>query len=120
MRVADTCSHLATMLDTEMIGYPAIYPRRTRWDDMPFVGNLRSQLRSRYLLKYVHADDVGSLSGGADWQQYVTPTPYAPSETIPYLALPRPRARRMYVLLLDPRKLRRVKGPRWVTLGQGI
>jgi hypothetical protein len=108
------------MLDTEMIGYPAIHPRRTPWRDISHVADLEAQLRGRYLLKYVHPDQVGAFASGADWEQYATPTPYSPSEAVPYLALPRPTTKRMYVLLLDPSKLRDVKGPRWVTLGQGI
>jgi hypothetical protein len=63
---------------------------------------------------------LGTLLGGTNNPQYVTPTPYAPEETISWLALPLPNQPRPYGLLLDPDKLTDVYGPRWGLLGGGI
>jgi hypothetical protein len=60
------------------------------------------------------------LTSGTTDTQFVTPTPYAPEETISLLALPPGAGNREWVLLLDPRRLTNVFGPRQVRFGGGL
>lgn len=78
------------------------------------------ELGGRFLLRYllpshtrVSLEDMGK-------KHWVTPTPYSPEETIEMLALPAPTRPREYVLVLDPRKIDEVQGPRQVLFGGGI
>jgi hypothetical protein len=60
------------------------------------------------------------FQNGTDLPTYVTPTPYAPEETISWLFLPSARVPRTHVLLLDPAKIPLIQGPMWVAAGAGI
>ena len=51
--------------------------------------------------------------------QFVTPTPYSPTEVISWLALPT-TARREFALFLNATQLSDVRGPRRVLLGGGL
>lgn len=85
--------------------------------------DVAEELGKRYLLRYLLPWQVSSLTRGTKNQQYVTPTPLAPEETIPWLNLPAPQHPRTFVLLIDPELLPDdypVRGPRWVYLGGGI
>jgi hypothetical protein len=115
-----TCSHLATLLDADMIGPHRIYPGNTRVQDLPTVLDPASELHGRFLLRYVLARHVGELRNGSSDPQWVTPTPYAPEETVSWLALPAPTEPREYVLMLDPSRLHGLVGPKWVYMGRGI
>ena len=62
----------------------------------------------------------GAYTSGTTNPQLVTPTPFAPEETVSWLALPSPRSPRPYVLLLKPEEIPDIWGPRWVRFGGGI
>jgi hypothetical protein len=81
-----------------------------------------SPLVGRYLLRYLLPHQVGLFITGSRHRQYVTPTAYAPEETISWLALPAPKQPRTYGLLLDARKMAdtEILGPRWVRLGKRV
>lgn len=114
-------ARLATSLDAGMLERRAmIYAPNTRLADLPEVTDLETQLGGRWLLRYLLAEDVHRLEQGTTQRQYVTPTPYAPQETIRWLALPAAASPRRYVLLLEPGALSAVYGPRWVRMGSGI
>jgi hypothetical protein len=113
------------MLDKRVIsiypaGTPHIYSPGTPLSGMQLVKDLSNQLGKRYLLRYLLPHQLGTLLNGTSNRQYVTPTPYAPEETVSWLALPAPDQPRPYVLVLDPKKLTDVYGPRWVQMGGGI
>lgn len=81
---------------------------------------VRNELGGRYLLRYLLPHQVGVHIEGTQESQWVTPTPYAPEETVSWLALPAPTQPRTLVLLLKPEMIDEIWGPRWVRLGQGI
>jgi hypothetical protein len=81
---------------------------------------IAKELGGRYLLRYLLRHQVGRYTGGSSDQHWVTPTPYAPEETISWLALPAPRDPRAYVMLLKPEEITEVWGPRWIRFGGGI
>ena len=116
---------LATMLDQETleVGHlVTIFPRSTPDLAMPPKTGIvvSRELGERYLLRYLLRDQVGRFTAGSTDPHYVTPTPYSPQELTSYLALPNPKKRRAYVLVLDPKKIAEIRGPRWVRGGNGI
>jgi hypothetical protein len=78
------------------------------------------EIGRRYLLRYLLPHQVGSFISGSQNQHYVTPTPYAPEETIFFLALPAPTQPRPYVLVLDPEQIDHILGPQWIRGAPGI
>ena len=124
-----TSSRLATILDSEMLinngariyppGFPLASLRLLPSQPVP-TSDLSTQLGKRYLLRYLLPHQVGTLTTGTTRRQHVTPTAYAPEETVSWLALPSPTQPRTYVLLLYPSQLTNVYGPRWVLMGGGI
>ena len=78
------------------------------------------ELGDRYLMRYLLPHQVGQFVGGSSGPHWVTPTAYAPEETISWLALPAPRDPRPYVMLLKPEEIVDIWGPRWVRFGGGI
>lgn len=78
------------------------------------------ELGDRYLCRYLLPHQVGQYVAGSGNPHWVTPTAYAPEETISWLALPTPRGPRPYVMLLKPGEIVDIWGPRWVRLGGGI
>jgi hypothetical protein len=79
-----------------------------------------TELSGRYLLRYLLPHQVGQYAAGSGDQHWVTPTPYAPEETVSWLALPAPRDPRTYVMVLHPAQIPVICGPRWVRFGGGI
>jgi len=130
-----TSSHLATLLDAEMLrrnGVKAIY-HWVGWDQIIAEQGARGldaskHFDGRFLLRYVRRSQQGRFTSGSTGQTFVTPTPYAPEEAVSWLSLPFPGDPPALVLLLDPRELGyrdtgpiyRVYGPRWVPFGRGI
>jgi hypothetical protein len=78
------------------------------------------ELGGRFLLRYLLPGQKDVFLKDIHNKQWVTPTPYSPEETIAMLALPAPEQPREYVLILDPRKIEEVQGPRQVLFGNGI
>lgn len=119
-----TSSWLATFLDWEML-----LKRQTRIApvnafeeelDQKSGGEVAHELGGRYLLRYLLPQQVGLFIQGSIAKHYVTPTPYAPEETIAYLALPHPTQPHPYVLVLDPAQIVHIWGPQWIRGGMGI
>lgn len=129
-----TSSRLATMLDADMLarnGRTRIAPPGTPQSRLSIrtANRVAWELGGRYLLRYLLPYHLQSyFNGGPDSLQaflnmghYVTPTPFSPEETVPWLALPAPDQPRPYVLLLKPERITtRILGPRWVRMGGGI
>lgn len=103
-----------------LLARTAIAPVDADLSSLPRVANLPDQLGGRYLLRYLLRSQLGTLTSGTSDTQFVTPTPYAPEETISWLTLPPASGSREWVLLLDPNQLTNVYGPRWVRLGGGV
>src|SRR5215211_4018811 len=121
MGATGTSSRLATHLDAEHIRIRTpIAAIGTPLHALPRVNDLDGQLGGRLLLRYLTADRVGTLLGGVRHRQFVTPTGYAPGETISWLALPPAAGPRTFALLLKPAQLNDVRGPRWIQFGGGI
>ena len=120
-----TAGWLATVLDQEMLEIAkrvhiatratpdALLPRKTGRE-------VAEELGRRYLIRYLLPTQVGKLIDGTPDRQFVTPTPIAPDDTVSYLALPAPKQRRSFVLLLKPWEINEVLGPRWINLGRTI
>lgn len=75
------------------------------------------ELGGRYLVRY--ASQPGGLrdAAGRTASVYVSPTPFAPTEAVRWLALPR---RVGFYLLLDAAFVPQIAGPRYVQFGQGL
>jgi hypothetical protein len=78
-----------------------------------------AHLGSRYLLRYLMRNQYRNFAAGSSTLNFVTPTPYSPTETLAWLALPSP-VRRDFVLFLNPAMIKDIRGPRRVLLGGGI
>jgi hypothetical protein len=122
-----TAKLLATNLDRHMLEERGtiIVPGVTQDAAVPSKSGVEvfDELGGRFLLQYLltgQGDTVEKLSQIQGRLQWVTPTPYSPEETISMLALPAPEQSREYVLILDPRKIEEIQGPRRVLLGLGI
>jgi hypothetical protein len=76
------------------------------------------ELGGRRLLRYVPGPHAPYGSGSSD-PHWATPTAYAPSETLTWLALPG-TAPREYVWLIDPAQVPDIWGPREVFGGHGV
>ena len=118
-----TCRAIATRLDEEMLAHrPAIvYPSHTPLAAMPARSgpDIAAELGGRYLLRYLIRRQYRQFTTGSASLQFVTPTPYSPTEAISWLALPT-AARREFVLFLNAKHLSDVRGPRRVLLGGGL
>jgi hypothetical protein len=120
-----TSSWLATLLDLEMLELAkgiAIASAWTPAGDLPDKtgAEVAEELGGRYLLRYLLPNQVGQFVDGSIAQHFATPTPYAPEETVSYLALPAPTQPRTHVIVLDPGAIPRVLGPQRVRGAQGI
>jgi hypothetical protein len=118
---------LATNLDRQMLEVRGIViePTVTPDAEVPLKSGTEifEELGGRFLLRYLlpgQGDTSAKLSEIQSRYQWVTPTPYSPGETIAMLALPAPERPREYVLILDPREIEDIQGPRYVKFGGGI
>lgn len=118
-----TCSAIATRLDEEMLAVrPAVvYPSHPSLAAMPARSgpDVAAELGRRLLLRYLLRKQYRKFTTASTSPQFVTPTPYSPTEAVSWLALPTP-ARRDFVLFLNPIHLSDVRGPRRVLLGGGL
>ena len=119
------CSVMATLLDQELlevVGGVGIAGRGTPDSELRLKSGseVSRELGGRYLLRYMLAGQLGRYVNGSGAQHYVTPTPYAPEETVPWLGLPAASEPRTHVMLLDPRYIPALLGPRWIRFGMGI
>jgi hypothetical protein len=79
-----------------------------------------AEIGGRYLLRYLLPYQVGRYGAGSQATHYVTPTAYAPEETVSYLALPQPDQPRPYVFVLNPAAISFIWGPQWIRGSPGI
>ena len=77
-------------------------------------------LFGRLLLKYFTQAQIGTYSAGVSFPVYATPTPMPVADLRDCLGLPSPTVKREWALLLDPNEVPVIKGPHWITAGQGI
>jgi hypothetical protein len=115
---------LATQLDHEMLSAHGVAIAATAVPTPALARKtgrqVAGELGHRYLLRYLLPHQVGGYVGGSSEPHWVTPTPYAPEETISWLALPALRDPRPYVMLLKLGEIVDIWGPRWVRFGGGI
>jgi hypothetical protein len=78
------------------------------------------ELGGRLLVRYMLRRQLGSFAGGSVSKHYVTPTPLSSDGLGSFLALPSVTERREFVMLIDPKAVPEVLGPRWVLAGEGI
>lgn len=114
----ESSAWLATRLDIEML--PKVHGPEVSEDDLDLRrgSEVSTELGGRLLLRYVLARQAHEFE--TDHKIWTTPTAYAPSDIRHYLAMPRPDLPRQHVLLLDPREIDWIQGPRWVAMGSGI
>lgn len=118
-----TSSLLTTLLDQVMLeNRITITPASTPDAEVPLKHGktVFDELGGRFLLRYLVPTQIEAFRAGGKGVHWVTPTPYSPEETIPWLALPALGEPRRHVLLLDPREIKVIRGPRWIRLGGGI
>lgn len=115
---------LATSLDISMLERRGvrIFPGPTPDKSLPHKTGVEvsRELGGRFLLRYVLPDQLGRYTAGSLDVHWVTPTPYAPLDLVPYLFLPNPKRIRTHVMLLNPVHIPTIAGPRRVNLGEGI
>jgi hypothetical protein len=78
------------------------------------------ELGGRLLVRYMLRRQLGLFAGGSSDKHYVTPTPLSQSDAPSFLALPVVAERRSFAMLVDPREIDEIQGPRWVRGGNGI
>jgi hypothetical protein len=82
-----------------LAGGATIHPSTMTDHDLPERpgAEVSDELGGRYLLRYMRAAQVGTLTGGSTLPQWVTPTPYSPDEAISWLMLPDPLVPRTHL-----------------------
>lgn len=121
-------SWLATTLDEEMLRLRVpsvdIGPREEDMNGLILRQKAGTavfdELGGRYLVRYLLEDQVGTFRAGSADQHWVTPTPVALQDLPFFFTLPGGNRERPYAMLLDPRAIAQIWGPRWVWLGAGI
>lgn len=115
-------AHLATTLDIEMIGFERIASPNTPDADLIVRSGdeVWQEIGGRALIRYCTKADVGTFRSGTNRKIFTTPTPYEPDDVIKWLELPGVMTQRPFALVLDPRELVEVAGPRWVRWGLGV
>jgi hypothetical protein len=115
---------LATVLDEELIAAHGgeIKPGTTPDTAMPLRSGaaVSAELGGRLLVRYMLRDQVGRFQYGTTDRTFVTPTPFSARDVGSYLALPNVRQPRKWAMLIDPKLVDEVQGPRRVRGGAGI
>jgi hypothetical protein len=116
---------LATNLDEAMLSgrNVEIFPSATPFDKLESKAKKEGkrvswEIGGRWLVHYLLHPQV--LKEPRRTPVYVTPTPYAPDDTVSFLALPRAADKREFCILLMPEKIDWILGPRWILGGGGI
>lgn len=110
---------LATTLDVNMIlGRGKIHERSVPDGHLPIRSGLdvSIELGGRSLIRYV-IDPSETYKTGPT---FVCPTPYGVKDVCSFLALPNPTQKRRWVVLIDPKLVNAIQGPRYCAMGQGI
>jgi hypothetical protein len=114
---------LATTLDEEMLLtrgvhiYSSATPYATLESNPKKGSEVAIEIGGRLLLRYVIKPQV--VEKDCHDRVFVTPTPYAPDDTVSFLALPRPSSKRDYVMLLRPEKIECIPRPAMDMLRHG-
>lgn len=124
LRGATGAARLATILDQEMLEGRGveIASRVTPDARLPKKSGeeVFAELGGRFLVRYLLKEALQTATQGTTKVTYVTPTPYSPTDAVELLMLPAEDRQREHAMLLDPRKISEVLGPRWVQGGFGI
>lgn len=124
LRGATGAARLATILDQEMLEGRGveIASRITPDVRLPKKSgeSVFAELGGRFLVRYLLKEALPSATRGTARATYVTPTPYSPTDAVELLILPAEDRQREHAMLLDPRNVSVVLGPRWVQGGFGI
>jgi len=115
-------SLLATNLDIHMIGHGHIAAPDTPTDFLPVRrgGEVSEELGGRALMRYCSLTDLSIFRSGTHREIFTTPTVYPPDAVVSSLELPGVMIERPYALILDPKRLDNIAGPRFVWWGLGI
>jgi hypothetical protein len=117
------CGWLATYQDEAMLAARGhlLAPFMTRSLAVRTGQEVADELNGRLLLRYVPDSSIDEVSEArAGIETFVTPTPYAVRDLSHYLALPMPDIPRNSVIMIDPRRVKEVRGPQRVLAGAGI
>ena len=124
LRGATGAARLATILDQEMLEGRGveIASRITPDARLPKKSGEQvfAELGGRFLVRYLLKEGLSTAIRGTTKTTYVTPTPYSPTDAVELLMLPAEDRQREHAMLLDPRNIFVVLGPRWVQGGFGI
>jgi hypothetical protein len=117
-------SWLATFQDERTIGTAgaAVEPRTTLLTALPEVSgvDVATMLGGRLLLRYFPQQQLGVFKSGTAASVYATPTAMPVADLADCLGLPNPKLKREWAMLLDPAQIPVLKGPHWISLGEGI
>ena len=124
LRGATGAARLATILDQEMLEGRGveIASRITPDVRLPKKSGeaVFAELGGRFFVRYLLKEALPSATRGTARATYVTPTPYSPTDAVELLMLPAEDRQREHAMLLNPRNVSVVLGPRWVQGGFGI
>lgn len=124
LRGATGAARLATILDQEMLeGRGVEIASRITPDARLRVKSgtdVFAELGGRFFVRYLLKEALPSATQGTAKATYVTPTPYSPTDAVELLMLPAEDRSREHAMLLDPRNIEVIVGPRWVQGGFGI
>ncbi len=121
-----SASVLATNLDEHMLLSRSVHIFPSTTSNAELESNRKQgkqvteEIGGRLLLRYLLGSQTRVFGAGSADRHFVTPTPYAPEDTVPFLALPRPASKREFVILLRPEEINWILGPRWILGGLGI
>jgi hypothetical protein len=115
---------LATVLDEELIAANGgvIMPGATPDGAMPLRtgAEVSAEIGGRLLVRYMLRGQLGRFLNGTTDRTFVTPTPLSVRDVGSYLALPSVLQPRKWAMLIDPKFVDQVQGPRRVRGGAGI
>lgn len=123
-RGGTAAARLATILDQEMLERRGVtISARVICDEqLPVKSGVEvfGELGGRFLVRYLLRESLSTCASGTDRPVYVTPTPYTPTDAVALLMLPSEDRPREHAMLIDPRYVDKIAGPRWVQGGFGI
>lgn len=115
------CSRMATNLDIEMLGWN-VSGGKTPIESLPKKTGpeVYEEIGHRQLIRFLTPDQNGAFREGSEMRHFTTPTPYPADEVIETLHLPGIHLPRLWALILDPRRIPTIAGPKFVRWGFAI
>ncbi|MER6368267.1 hypothetical protein ABT255_07785 [Streptomyces mirabilis] len=112
---------MATSLDLEMLQWN-IHIAKTPIANLPKKSGVEvyEEIGHRQLIRFLTPDQNGAFRKGSGEKHFTTPTPYPADEVIEILHLPGIDKPRLWALILDPRKIPTILGPRLVRWGFAV